>query len=446
LDIFQERTFDHLVIGPALGLCPNPTAMVRDLTDKLRMGGHVVFYLKKNYRTPQTQVVFDGPSMQPFLEQVGAWKIKAEYIRGDDMLLIAKKVAGTKGTIIPPRARATKRACICRYGALGDMIMITPLIRQLAEDGYEVTMNITGYAAPLLENNPYVGNIIIQEREAIPNHDLGRYWKEWEGEYDRYINLSESIEGKLLKVENRRDYFTSQAWREATCNKNYYDQTMELGGYPGVRGRRGELYFTPAERKDIERLKGEHPGKILVGWGLNGSSYHKIYPLTEPVCHEWLAKHPEVIVFLLGGPEATKYEFDHPQVVRTAGKWPLRRTLAFIAMGADLMIGPESMVMNTAACYDVPKITFLSHSSHENLCKYWTNDYCLTPDTDNAPCYPCHQLHYSLESCPQVELRDSATQQVVGAGPACAMAGVHGDRMLARLEEVYAKHLSPVGV
>jgi hypothetical protein len=101
------------------------------------------------------------------------------------------------------------------------------------------------------------------------------------------------------------------------------------------------------------------------------------------------------------------------------------------------------MAMNVAACYDVPKITFLSHSSHENLCKNWTNDYCLAPNQAIAACYPCHQLHYTLESCPMAEMRNNDTKEVMANGPICTMGAIEGDRCLARLEEVYVKHGTP---
>ena len=97
------------------------------------------------------------------------------------------------------------------------------------------------------------------------------------------------------------------------------------------------------------------------------------------------------------------------------------------------------MVTNAAGCFDTPKITLLSHSSHENLCKYWKNDYCLEPDKTLAPCYPCHCLHYSRESCPIGTVEDTETGKELGRAPICPIA-ILPVRVLARLEEVYQKH------
>jgi ADP-heptose:LPS heptosyltransferase len=443
LDIFEEGVFDHVVVGPSLGWCPNPQTFLKDIVSKLKMRGHLVVFMPEKNPLPNVHFQFAPLALLDLISSVGAWKMKMNITREGDTLIIVKKIPGKPGTLEPTRPRAPKTACICRYGALGDMVLITPVIHRLAEDGYEVTMNITEYAAPLLDNNPYITNIVLQERDAIPNQDLGPYWEEWKGDYDKYINLSESIEGRLLKVENRKDFYTSQEWRSRTCGKqNYQDWTMELCGYPNVKGEKGELYFSRNEILQVRKFREDMKGKFVILWGLNGSSHHKVYPLLAPVAIDFLERHPDAMMVLLGAAEAKRYEFEHPQVLPTAGKWPLRQTLATIAMGSDLVVGPESMVVNIASCYDVPKIVFLSHSSPDNLTKYWTNCVALEPDREMAPCYPCHQLHYSLESCPQGGIINGETHTPIAEGPRCAMGAIKGERVLAEMDRVYAAWLA----
>ena len=439
VDIFKDDTFDHVAVGPALSIFPDPLGQLKQLVSKLKLRGHLIFYMPEKNPHPMARGQMNSQQMLDLLAAVGAWKVKMNITREGDTLIVVKKIPGAKGTMEYVPARSPQgRACICRYGALGDMVLLTPLIRQLAKDGYEITMNITPYAAPLLDNNPHVSNIILQERDAIPNQDLGPYWEEWKGDYEKYINLSESIEGRLLKVENRKEFYTTQAWRHRNCGgMNYQDWTMELGGYPKQLGERGELFFDRNEILQVRKFREELKGKFVVLWGLNGSSHHKIYPLLEPVAYDFLSLHPDAMIILAGGPEAEKYQFSHPQVLPVAGKWPLRQTLAVIAMGTDLVVGPESMIVNIASCYDVPKIVFLSHSSADNLTKYWTNCTALEPSREVAPCYPCHQLHYSLESCPQGGINNSETGEVIASGPRCAMGAITGERVLGELDRVY---------
>jgi len=417
LDFIRKESMDHVFIGAR----ENPP--IKDLIEKLRVGGHVIIHAVEG----------DPDLCRQALAQLGQWQEKDTYIRGNQFLGIWKLLGRTAKGVLPPRPKAAKRACIARYGAIGDMIMITPLIRRLHEDGFEVTMNVTPYCAEVLKNNPFVSNIVLQERDMVPNQDLGAYWAEWIPDYDRYINLSESIEGKLLKVEGRRDFYTTKEWRESICTTNYYDHTMALGGYPGVQGSRGELYFSNAELKQARYLRERFHDKFMIMWSLKGSSHHKIYPLLAPVLGQWLDKHPNAIAILVGAEADKPLGFEHPQIVNVAGKMQIRDVFC-LTQFCDLVVGPESSVINAAGCFPVPKITMLSHSNHTNLCSNWEGDYCLQAD---VACSPCHQLHYSLESCPLVSISESGKNEASYTGPICAAIGFPPARITDRINEVY---------
>jgi ADP-heptose:LPS heptosyltransferase len=105
----------------------------------------------------------------------------------------------------------------------------------------------------------------------------------------------------------------------------------------------------------------------------------------------------------------------------------------------DCVVGPESAVVNFASCFDTPKIVFLSHSSHENLTKYWKNVYPLEPEKELAPCYPCHQLHYNFNnvpSCPLIQIQDD-DGTIIGEGPVCSMGAIREKTVLDTLETIY---------
>jgi hypothetical protein len=433
LSVFAPQAFDWVWAGPRLTTMPDSAATLREVVSKLRIGGHLVVQLPLEVAEPATPISPEAAT--GLVGQLGNWLQKASYIRDGQLLQIYKLQRGAPQVqqLAPP---AAKRACIVRYGAIGDMIILSPLVRQLAEDGYQVTLNITPYGAAVWEHNPFVANLVLQERDAIPNSELGPYWAEWQSDYDRYINLSESLEGSLLKVERRRDFYTTQRWRHEVCNVNYYDRTMQLGGYPTHVGRRGELYFSSGEERQARKFRDRFRDKFLVLWALNGSSHHKLYGLLEPVLNDWLEAHPDAVVVTIGDYTAKLLEFEHPQVVPKAGEWPLRHSLCMTKY-ADLVVGPETGVLNAAGCFATPKITLLSHSSHENLCKHWENDYCLAPDPAIAPCYPCHQLHFERSSCPAAEIVDDATGEVIVSGPCCAMGAISGNRVIERLNAVY---------
>jgi hypothetical protein len=79
-----------------------------------------------------------------------------------------------------------------------------------------------------------------------------------------------------------------------------------------------------------------------------------------------------------------------PNIWCKAGVWSIRNALAF-AQVADLVIGPETGVLNAVSMENNAKILFLSHSTVKNLCRDWNNTIAFA--AVEVPCYPCHRLH-----------------------------------------------------
>jgi len=412
----EDKFYDWAFIGPQFKAHPNPEALIRQSVKKLKPQGHLILAVPKDVNYFK---YLSGYS----------WLKKDSQHRDDFHFIALRKFAGKKGVQLGPNTRGDcdsgrcKRACIVRYGALGDQVVISPLAKRLHEDGYHVTINSHTDTGIVLRGSPFVDNIVGQERDAIFNPDLKDYWEEWAGEYDRYINLSESVEGSLLKVQGFRDYYTPKEWRHKVCNVNYYDRTMALGGYPEETGTRPTLCFTDKEEKRTDKfvadLRGSG-GNRLVLWLLKGSSFHKKYPLAPIVVNELLRQHPNLVVLISGGKDAKDLWFDHPsgRVIDLIDKFPPRDIMCLTSK-VDVVIGPETGMMNAAAAFDTKKIVFLSHSSEENLTKYWTNTINILPPKDVVPCFPCHQMHYDKDSCPLAEIKQN--NRSIGFEPVCCV-------------------------
>ena len=411
LSIFADGKFNHVVTTPS-----HPK--LNEVAAKLMVGGHLILI------SPEDKD----------LQVKGPWRIK-EMVEQDGLhVVVLKRLAGSTNileAVTPTTGR--KRACVARYGAIGDALQLTPMIHQLADDGYEVTLNVSPYTTEVYRNNPYVHNIVVQERNVIPNPDLGEYWDYWRKEYDLYINLSESIEGKLLKVEGRSDFYTPAEWRRKVCDVNYHDQHMKLAGVEGSQYHLPELYFSNSEHKDMRWEWKVLADKFVVMWSLKGSSFHKLYPFYPELIKSWLSKHPDSYVLQMGGPESQQYQITHDRAIPLAGQWPIRKSM-LATQYAQLVVGVESAIINAASCYDTPKICLLSHSNANNLTKYWKNVQVLEPNTDIAPCYPCHQLHYKLESCPLVDV--DIEGRAINNLPRCTTA-IEPERIYDAMETVY---------
>lgn len=291
-----------------------------------------------------------------------------------------------------------KTACIVRLGAFGDMVMISMLPRLLSEEGYHVTVNCHQKSASVLKHDPYISEFLIHD-ETIPNLKLMDHWNILKGKFDRFINLSESIEKGLLPAEGKDEtYNLPHEERHRRFNVNYYDRTLELAGF-SQKGLNGELHFSKDEEAWGKKLRAQYKDRFWVLWSLSGSSFHKTYPFADQVARAFLDNHRDTLTMTVGDDVCRLLEWDHPQNRKRCGMWTgnIRQAL-IVCKYADLVVSTETGLANAAGCFETPKIIMLSHSSVENLTKYWKNCVNLTPQ--DTPCYPCHQLHYTLRSCP----------------------------------------------
>jgi ADP-heptose:LPS heptosyltransferase len=78
--------------------------------------------------------------------------------------------------------------------------------------------------------------------------------------------------------------------------------------------------------------------------------------------------------------------------------WPVRRSLATM-MQCSLMIGPDTGPMWALAFEQIPQIVLLGHASPENITKHWINTLTLFADQSRVPCWPCHRLNDSIDTC-----------------------------------------------
>jgi len=312
-----------------------------------------------------------------------------------------------------------------RLGAIGDHLVTTPLYRALHEEGHHVTAHTNAMGRTILAGNPHIDAWSRHDEWVPPDETLGRYLAKLAAKYDTMINLCESIEGSLSKVEGRPEFHWPQARRQAECNVNFYDHTMALGGFPDRTGTRPEFYPTKAEREWAKAYRTRFHKQFVILWGLSGSSFHKTYPHTEQVLVEWLAQHPDAVVVTVGDGYCTLLEFDHPQVKKQAAKWTIRESLTMTRY-ADLVVGTDTGLMHGAGCWDTPKILLTSANTEENLSKYWRQTTTLAA---GVPCQPCHRLIYTLTACPINEFWQS---------PIC-MAELSPETVKSALETQYLK-------
>jgi ADP-heptose:LPS heptosyltransferase len=88
------------------------------------------------------------------------------------MRLLGIMLPGPDDTALPTATNSDYRVLFIRYERIGDMIMATSLIRNIAESlpGGKIDVLATPTTAPVLEGNPYVGNVLKLERNSMQSY------------------------------------------------------------------------------------------------------------------------------------------------------------------------------------------------------------------------------------------------------------------------------------
>lgn len=403
--------------------------VLKEWSRVLRLGGYLVLYvpsanLYPKAGTPGANIdhkwdIYPGDVeklLQLYTDCGWTQLEQEERNQGDEysLLLVFKKREDGKWIekIWQRNPEGKKRALIVRFGAIGDMLQSASICPGLKEQGYHVTWMGHANTANVVMHDPNIDEWILQDQDQVPNRELGHYWTSLEERYDRIINLCESVEGGLLQMPGKLQHkYSDEARRRAFGHINYFDRTADIADVP--RDIRVKFYATHDETSWAKKERAKHAAPVIA-WCLTGTSHHKTWPYVQVVLR-WLLEKTPAIIYLYGDKNVAKalqdaifeslkeHNLDTSRLIGICGLWSLRESLTF-AQHADIVIGPETGVINAVGYEpDVHKIIYLSHSSSDNLPKYWLNTTILTPDKKDAPCYPCHRLHYDWTFCNKVE-------------------------------------------
>lgn len=305
--------------------------------------------------------------------------------------------------------------CVVRYGGFGDMLQAATVLPALKRAGFRVVVMTTPKGRDVIEHDPNVDEFILQDTDQVPNAELGAFWAVQAKRFDRFVNLSESVEGTLLAYPGRANHgWPDAVRRQMLGHVNYHEFTAALAEVPFQA--EGRFYPTAEETAAVERfltrarlaangMAGRAgpvnaPVTFNVLWALSGSSVHKMYPHQDDVIANLLRAIPEATVTLVGDELCRLLETgweDNPRVHCLSGKIGIRETLA-LAQRMDCVVGPETGVLNAVAFEPMGKVCMLSHSSRDNLTKHWVNTEAIEPPT---ACFPCHRLHQDRRFCPE---------------------------------------------
>ncbi len=337
-----------------------------------------------------------------------------------------------------PEVKRGQWAAVCRFGGVGDNLAAAAVLPGLVRQGNRVEVITSSHAGELFDNNPWVDKLSICQDGDQPDGG-GIEWQRWfqkRGHEYRggLFHLSHTIETTLAFVQGQTQFWWSDRARRSLAARSYLDLAIDVCGTAHELG--APLYYpTAAERARAAATKAAM-GPRVVAWVLCGTRLDKVYPYA-PFVVARLIKELGVAVMLSGAPDGHAAEQVKPiedHVRRHNGSvdglftamtvtasangpardWPLRRGLAQL-LACDLVIGPDTGGLWACAFEAMPKIVLLSHASPLNIVQHWRNTLPLFADQKRVPCWPCHRLHDSIETCrPNAENSGAACISDIG--------------------------------
>jgi hypothetical protein len=170
---------------------------------------------------------------------------------------------------------------------------------------------------------------------------------------------------------------------------------------------------------------------------LSGSTINKGYIKMQSVLEATMQAIPEAVVFLVGSrEEALKMSWVHPRVINLGLETGDVMNSFALSKYADLVIGPDSALLNAAGCFDTAKICMLTHSSLKNICSFWKNDFSLQAGCFCSPCFLLHKYTNWWKNVCQIDKRVYAKygKEI----PACVgTEGFPPQQVFDRIMEVY---------
>lgn len=409
LKIFASDSMDAVFSSHVLEHIQDTKKTLKEWFRVIKNGGHLVLYLpSKNlypnigdpYANPDHVHDFLPKDIIAVMKEVGGWDLLISEERSDgneySFLQVYKKLSHKDKHVHSWSEEKPKKTCgIVRYGGFGDMIQASSVLPGLKRQGFHITFYTTPRGYDILKTDPHVDEFIIQDTDQVPNHELPLFWDAQKKKFDRWVNFSESVEGTFLAMPGRTQHLWNKAARDFMLNRNYLEFMHVLAEVPFKP--EPKFYPTEEEKKLAKKRRAQIPGRVIL-FALSGSSLHKVWNHMDKAIAR-IMLYSDYHIVTVGDLAAKILEQGwekEARVHKRSAEWSIRDTLAF-AEECDLVMGPETGILNSVSMLDIPKILLLSHSSKENLSRDWVN--CISLEPEGCECFPCHMLHYGTQHC-----------------------------------------------
>lgn len=345
------------------------------------------------------------------------------------MRLIGKSLPGPRSAVLPVPLGNGTRVLFIRYERIGDMIMATSIIRVIADaiPGGKIDVLATPTTAPVLENNPHVGNVLTLDRKSWKSY-LGLMRRLRAERYDVMVDgrinnppvftstpllmLSGGAKFRVGSGGGQNASIYNVCVPEYVRSIHYIDGSKSLavpfGVDPSKVDWQPEIFLSHAEREEAESIwrsvrmsKREEVGsaqtkRLLVN--LSASEPKRRWPDGKFIAtlQAARARAPNMPIVVMGLPS------EWPSVQEVAGavgalpvQTPKLRDAFALVGTADIVFTPDTSISHAASAFQKPALVLLKRE-HKPYAPYNTPGEIVAWGEDEIQLLPHERVSEAL--------------------------------------------------
>ena len=345
----------------------------------------------------------------------GKTKLTDKWVGGAIVLFL--KAFGKSS--FPIKNENPKNIIIVKLAAIGDTILLIPILRALSKEypDTRITMVHTAVNREVLKNCPYIQNLMEINIKLLQQNPflLLEYGKRLRAldpdiiiDYEQWSMLT-PILSRLTRAPRRFGLNGYSALRSLLYTEKYKGgkNEHELQRFLGLtrpllssEPETGlELFVTPTEEDNIKR-KLEHNWiseenfLLVIHPGCGGGEHPRNWPIEQ---YRWLlsrllASKPDIKVIITGGPDETilaaqLYDAiaDPMHIVNLSGKLSLRETFVLLR-SSNLVICGNTGIMHAACAWNTPVVALHGPTNPERWGPLGSNHTVVQTTKSCAPC------------------------------------------------------------
>ena len=292
----------------------------------------------------------------------------------------------------------TKNVLFLRYDRIGDMVITTPVFRELklAYPHIKITVLASKVNKEVLNNNPYVDHIITNHKNFFFS-DLPSLLMLRQQKFDVCVEFDHSVvphaiirlkiinPKKIISIKKDGRYGVSgdelsmyDIYIEKLKKRHFRDNWLGVLKPFDIKPKSNgyDLYITDALKNQADNFIKQYPSKLLVGINLEGAVKGKKIRFSElfKICQGLYKNNNKIQILILTAPNSFQrvslkvidMDLDY---VAISLKTDTIMVAASVISQLDLIITPDTSISHIASAFNKPVVT-IHEKNQESYCLF----------------------------------------------------------------------------